>query len=113
MFECLSSPKSSVKVCVFVMEMAVNLLTLGEGGGEGGDKVVMVQGEGLVGPYVPILLRYLNHAIGENVGRGGKVRDKGRSLQCEFVVLSRQGRMICMLFVFHCCCCCCCCCCPE
>lgn len=91
MFECLSSPKSSVKVCVFVMEMAVNLLTLGhdgEGRGEG-DKVVVVCGEDLVGPYVPILLRYLNRAIGENLGRGGRVRVMGRNLQCEFVVLSR------------------------
>ncbi len=46
-------------------------------------------GECLVSPFIPALLGYMGRVIGENVGRGGKRRGKGRSLECEFVVLSR------------------------
>ncbi len=94
-FECLSSEKAAQKVCECVMEMAVNLLTLGaeegvseeEGGVAVGGAPLRVKGEELVGPYVPRVLGYLSRVIG---GRGGRaVRGKERDLEKEFVVLSR------------------------
>jgi hypothetical protein len=43
----------------------------------------------LVTPFIPCLLAYLNRVIGENVGKGGRVKERGRSLESEFVMLSR------------------------
>lgn len=49
----------------------------------------IASGEDLLSPFIPCLLAYLNRVIGENVGKGGKVRDGRRSLENEFVLLSR------------------------
>lgn len=45
--------------------------------------------EDLLSPFIPCLLAYLNRAISENVGKRGRGRENGRSLESEFVVLSR------------------------
>lgn len=141
-FSCLSSRKTSPKVCECVMGIAVNLLTLGgseeEGGGGQGDgwQAAMdanedggrrgadeegtmgaergegaadagsegrsraregsgfisgetSSGEELLSPFLPCLLAYLNRVISEKLGKRGRVREDGRSLESEFVVLSR------------------------
>ena len=109
-FECLSSAKTSQKVCHFVMEMAVNLLTHGAwddvgdngpvpmetdaamgGDAEGEeDGSGILKGEELVSPFIPKLLDFLSQVISGTVGKGGRGREgKGRSLENEFVVLSR------------------------
>ncbi len=98
-FDTLSSPKASSKVCGCIMEMSVNLLTLcgeEEGGapetmatGETGDGSVLSSGENLIAPFVHLFLDYLRRVIGEGF-RGRKARNvSGNFLEKEFVILSR------------------------
>lgn len=94
-FECLLSPKASVKVCSFVMEMSVTLLTSSErfGAGEMDETCEggISDGEKLVRPFVPSLLEYLGRVISGSRHRGRlrKVDGRGKNLDYEFIVLSR------------------------
>ena len=78
----------------------MNFLTLGaNNSGEDSRPVAMetdvsvvtrVEGEGLVSPFIPKLLDYLNQVIGVGVAKGGRGQEaRGRSLECEFTILSR------------------------
>ena len=56
-------------------------------GGRDGDRTP--SGEEMVTPFIPCLLAYLNRVIGENVGKAQRIKERGRSLDSEFVMLSR------------------------
>lgn len=75
-----------------------------DGGGEQKGRGLVcdgtLSGEDLLSPFIPCLLAYLNRAIAENVGKRGRVREKGRSLDSEFVVLSRWGPKVVYVCVF-------------
>ena len=95
MLDCLHLPKVSRKICSFVMEMSVHLLS-SDREACGGEELKLeteqpVSGEELVRPFIPGLLDYLNRAISDCCYKG-KLRNtnsRGNSLHSEFVVLSR------------------------
>ena len=94
-FDCLLSPKASVKVCSFVMEMTVTLLALREKSDahemDASCDGEEISGEELVCPFVPQLLDYLSQVISASSSKG-KLRTVDRrtkNLDYEFVVLSR------------------------
>ena len=135
-FDCLHSPKVNNRICSFIMEMVVNLLSDGKVHEEGHrdrlhetppneEELDSFSGRSLVQPFVPGLLDYLSRAISECTYKG-KLRKKDgreRDLDKEFIVLSRlvcwsikkcnsyctSFKVNCLLIFTDFCCCCFCC----
>lgn len=68
-------------------EKRVEAMETEEGGAGGTSR--SPSGEEMVAPFISCLLSYLNRVIRENVGKAGRVKERGRSLDSEFVMLSR------------------------